>query len=81
MMKVGDLVRHRASGERAVVSEVIMHCDNPEHVRLGPVGHIADGFGNLKKDCTSVLWGYKVSFGLDRQATVRPHHIEPVEGV
>ena len=69
---VGDLVRHRASGERGVVVGLPRQCTNPDQAYTI--------FGSPHSDCRTEWTGcYELSMGVGQSATVPEVELEAAE--
>jgi hypothetical protein len=71
--KVGDMVKHRASGEKAVVIEVISLCNNPRHL-TSPIGCLVNG--KRSPECHLVPNRCMVKYGFDKLATPMVEELE-----
>jgi hypothetical protein len=71
-IKVGDRVRHRASGEVGVVIDVFVGCTNPTHLF---VLHCL----NRPNECNKQVLKYKVSAGFGKDFEYGEGVVEPLE--
>lgn len=75
---VGDLVQHRASGERGVVVKVNRSCYAEGH-RTGDMQNVIQHWGGFTDECQPHVDSYDVSYGFDRATTVACHLLEKIE--
>jgi hypothetical protein len=64
-IKKGDKVRHRASGEVGIVTNVVTQCNNPEHKPF-LICVLAEPPYELKTPCQLEVVGYAISTGFGK---------------
>ena len=76
VFKVGDVVKHRASGEKGIVTYVFTRCCNPEHSQLIHATRAFSGKIAMADSDPKPTGEYKVSHRFDKSCVVNGFLLE-----